>query len=133
MKSLLSLILVALFSVTVWADPIVYLTLSWQDTSNDESGFVIERHDGACGSGTFQAHKIIPASPGVGGIVSFQDIEIQEGVTYCYRVATFRGMYHSGVNPWGGYSYVLSGYSNEFSSSFNPATAPSAPSSLLVE
>ncbi len=65
------------------------INLSWQDNSNDETSFRVERGDAACSNFTEIA---TPAS----NITSYADTGRDVSTTYCYRV---RG-YKSAVNSW---------------------------------
>lgn len=65
------------------------IDLAWQDNSNDESLFRIERGDAACSNFTEIA---TPSS----NVTSFSDTGRDAATTYCYRI---RG-YKSAVNSW---------------------------------
>jgi cysteine-rich repeat protein len=66
------------------------VTVTFTDNSNNESGFHIERADGPCNTAVnFTTVGTVPASPGVGGTVTFIDTTVQAGQTYCYRARAF--------------------------------------------
>ncbi len=83
------------------ADPLIAIDLSWTDTSDLETGFIVERS--LAGDGAWQVIASNLSAP------QFRDADVQPGVTYDYRVA---------ANGAGG----LSGYSNVAT-----ATAPDEP------
>lgn len=95
----------------VWAASNV---LNWTDNSNNEANFNIERKAEAC---TGSAPFVEIATTGF-NITTFTDASVQEGVTYCYRVAA--------SNTAG-----KSAYSNTASRTV-PFTVPAAPSGLGV-
>ena len=98
-KSFLKLFLLSfLFTLlTVFSSPpaitAAQLTLSWSDNSTNEAGFRIERRTGT--TGTYAEI----ATLGVNA-VSYTDVNLANGTTYCYRVRAYNA---------GG----ASGYSNE--------------------
>jgi hypothetical protein len=55
------------------------LTLSWQDNSDNEDSFTIERKTGT--NGTYNQIALVSAN-----ITSYVDTAVTSGVTYCYRV-----------------------------------------------
>ncbi len=82
------------------------INLVWQDNSNNETGFTIERRVGA---GDFA-----PLATVVAGAANYQDNGLAELTTYTYRVRAYNGV---GASAW----------SNE-----NSATTPVAPSVVTV-
>jgi Chitobiase/beta-hexosaminidase C-terminal domain len=60
-------------------EPLAQLTLSWNDNSNNESNFEIERKTGT--SGTYARVTLVGANAN-----SYVDTTVTRGVTYCYRV-----------------------------------------------
>lgn len=84
--------------------------LSWQDNSDDEDGFKIERKDGA--SGVFR----VVATVGV-DVESYRDAGLEPGGFYVYRVKAF--------NAFGD-----SGYTNE--SEFTAGAGPKVRRSLRM-
>jgi hypothetical protein len=64
---------------TVVASAAAQLTLTWQDNSNDEDNFAIERKTGTNG-----AYSQI-ASVGA-DVISYVDNSVTRGINYCYRV-----------------------------------------------
>lgn len=86
---------------------ILQMVLSWEDASNNEMGFAVERMEQG---GTFQ--ELDRVGPGV---VEFVDDQILAGVTYTWRVRAFGEA---------GYS----GYSNEFS--YQIPDLPQSPKNL---
>ncbi|MBI1744256.1 hypothetical protein HYR54_14475 [Candidatus Acetothermia bacterium] len=61
---------------------VIQINLSWQDNSNNESGFVIERKLGI--SGTYA--QIATVGPNV---ISFPDLGVAPNTQYCYRVRSY--------------------------------------------
>jgi hypothetical protein len=55
------------------------LTLTWQDNSNDEDDFAIERKTGM--NGSYSQIASVAAN-----VTSYADTNVNSGVTYCYRV-----------------------------------------------
>ncbi len=55
------------------------LTLTWQDNSNDEDNFAIERKTGTNGAYSQLASVAV-------NVTSYLDTDVTSGVTYCYRV-----------------------------------------------
>src|SRR5262245_43500761 len=98
-KSFLKLFLLSfLFTLlTVFSSPGVVtaapLTLSWSDNSTNEDGFRIERRTGT--TGTYAEIATVGVNT-----VSYTDVNVADGTTYCYRVRAY--------NAAG-----MSGYSNE--------------------
>ncbi len=84
--------------------------LSWQDNSDNEAGFAIERKDGA--SGEFR----VVATVGV-DVESFLDTGLTPGGFYVYRVAAFN-------------AFGFSGYTNE--SEFIAGAGPKVRRSLRM-
>jgi Divergent InlB B-repeat domain/FG-GAP-like repeat len=70
------------------------LQLSWNDNSNNEEGFKIERKTGA--NGTFTEI----ARPGA-NVTSYNDTGLAGGGTYCYRVRAFNSAGDSAYTPEG--------------------------------
>jgi len=69
------------------------IVLKWNDNSNNETGFIIERQDGGSGWGQM--------APVAANATTYKDTNVQDGQTYSYRV--------NATGP----SSVVSGYSNE--------------------
>jgi len=90
------------------------INLSWQDNSNNETGFKIERKTGA--SGTWSEIATVGA-----GVRTYQNTGLAANTTYCYRVRA----YNSAGN---------SGYSNEpcATTGGQPPVAPSNLSATAV-
>ncbi len=86
------------------------IDLSWNDNSNDETGFKIERHDG---DGNFAEIAQVGT-----GVTSYDDTGLNSGTTYTYRVRAFNGAGNSG-------------YSNETSATTD-APPPADPSNLTA-
>jgi len=100
-----------LFATPAWAASNV---LTWQDNSNNEVNFHVERKAEVCaGAAPFAEIATTGAN-----VVTFTDSAVTEGLTYCYRVAA--------SNPAG-----KSAYSNTASRTV-PFTIPAAPSLLGV-
>jgi hypothetical protein len=70
------------------------LQLAWNDNSNNEDGFKIERKTGT--SGTFTEI----ATPGP-NVTSYNDAGLTDGATYCYRVRAFNSAGNSAYTPEG--------------------------------
>ena len=88
------------------------IALVWQDNSDNETGFKIERKTGT--AGTFIQRATIGATTGSGSGVYYEDSGLTAGTSYCYRVRA----YNSAGN---------SSYSNEYCSTTKPIeTLPSA-------
>jgi fibronectin type 3 domain-containing protein len=56
-----------------------HLTLAWQDNSNNEDDFAIERKSGT--NGAYSQIASVAAN-----VTSYLDNSVTRGVTYCYRV-----------------------------------------------
>jgi len=88
------------------------INLNWQDNSDNETGFKIERKTG---SGSYSQIATVGA-----GVTSHSDISLTASTTYYYRVRA----YNAEVN---------SGYSNEASATtLPPPPPPTAPSTLTA-
>lgn len=61
---------------------VIQINLSWQDNSNNESGFVIERKLGI--SGTYAQIAIVGPN-----VISFPDLGVAPNTQYCYRVRSY--------------------------------------------
>ena len=83
-----------------------HLVLAWNDTSFNETGFVVERRIASLP--TYAA--VATLGPNMNG---YLDQNLPAGVTYCYRVSAFN-------------SAGMSGYTNEECATTS-ATAPTAP------
>ena len=59
--------------------PSAQLTLTWQDNSNNENDFAIERKTGT--NGAYSQIASVAAN-----VTSYLDNGVTRGVTYCYRV-----------------------------------------------
>jgi len=90
-------------------------TLTWQDNSANETAFDIERKSEAC-AGTAAPWAVL--STVAANVVTFKDLAVVEGASYCYRV--------DARNTAG-----KSGYSNTAGITIN-FTIPAAPSLLGV-
>lgn len=80
-------------AITLGVPPIIYVSLSWDDNSNNEDGFIIERK---IENSSFEVIDSVGSN-----ITSYEDWDLSDSTTYTYRVAA----YNLGSN---------SGYSNEF-------------------
>jgi len=58
------------------------LTLTWDDNSQGEDGFAIDRKIGA--GGTYAEIATVPAN-----VTTYVDYAVSRGVTYCYQVRAF--------------------------------------------
>lgn len=77
------LALIALIGVPIYAWAAPNATLLWQDNSNNETGFRIEKQvDG----GAFTVLTTTAAN-----VTSFNDTALTAGHNYCYRVIAFNG------------------------------------------
>ena len=88
--------------------------LTWTDNASNEQNFNIERKAEACAGGA----AFVPLATVGLNIVTFTDLAVSEGLTYCYRV--------NASNVSG-----VSAFSNT-AERLVPFTLPSAPSGLLV-
>jgi Divergent InlB B-repeat domain/FG-GAP-like repeat len=70
------------------------LQLAWNDNSNNEDGFKIERKTGT--NGTFAQIATVGAN-----VTSYPDVGLADGVTYCYRVRAFNSAGNSAYTPEG--------------------------------
>jgi len=108
------LLLVGLLAFAPDAQAATQNVLTWQDNSANEQSFDIERKAVACATaGTFTVLSTVGAN-----VVTYTDLAVTEGVTYCYRV--------DAANTAG-----KSGYSNT-AERLVPFTVPAAPSALQV-
>jgi hypothetical protein len=73
------------------------LRLTWQDNSQTEGGFRIERKEGA---GAFMFVTTVGAN-----VTSYNDSGLSPNTGYTYRVRAYNGPLHSG---WSGYAFDLS-------------------------
>lgn len=90
------------------------IDLSWQDNSDNEAGFKIERKTGS--AGTYSQIDTVAAD-----VTSYSDLTVSPNTTYFYRVRAFN-------------SAGNSGYSNEDSATTpgTPGNPPAAPSNLRL-
>ena len=63
------------------------LKLTWQDNSNNEAGFKVERKMGCCGPWTLLPN----ASANSTGTATYSSTGLQCGTSYAYRVWAFNG------------------------------------------
>ena len=70
------------------------LRLAWNDNSNNEDGFKIERKTGT--TGTFSQIATVGVN-----ITSYNDTNLIDGATYCYRLAAFNSAGSSAYTPEG--------------------------------
>ncbi len=84
MKTLIVFFL--LFATTALAAD---LTLNWQDNSNNEDGFNVERK-------TLQTGSFSPIGQTAKNVTTFVDA-VPDGQLYCYRVNAYNG---AGASPW---------------------------------
>ena len=70
------------------------LQLAWNDNSNNEDGFKIERKTGT--NGTFAQIATVGAN-----VTSYPDVGLADGVTYCYRLRAFNSAGDSAYTPEG--------------------------------
>jgi hypothetical protein len=90
MKTLLTIIAATLFAITAQA---ASLTLTWQDNSDNEDGYLIERLDNP-------AAEWVRIAKTVTNVSTYTDEAVAFGVEYAYRVQAYN-------------EYGYSGYSNE--------------------
>ena len=65
------------------------IDLTFNDVSNNESGFIIERANGACSAtSVFTQVDILLANPGT-GTVNYSDLGLPDNTSFCYRVKPF--------------------------------------------
>ena len=121
MRYILALLLV-LCAVPAFAAGPGNTDLAWTNSDPVALGVVVERHDGACGSGTFVD---LPASKTTGTMKTTKDLTTVAGKTYCYRVRFWN--YSTGTTMQYG------PYSPEVAIAF-PFPAPTvAPTGLSVD
>jgi hypothetical protein len=70
---------VNLLTASPVVEPSAQLTLTWQDNSNNENDFAIERKTGT--NGAYNQIASVAAN-----VTSYMDNGVTRGVTYCYRV-----------------------------------------------
>ena len=90
------LVFLAMFLLaTLWVG-IAYgqqsLTLTWDDNSDNETGFKIERKLGQLGT-------FAPLGQTAIDVVTYVDTSVPDGQLYCYQVNAFNT---SGNSPWSG-------------------------------
>jgi hypothetical protein len=78
----MGVLIIGVASVTLFFEPAqaALLRLQWQDTSNTETGFKIERMSGGA---------YIEIASVAANVVTYSDSSLTEGATYCYRVRAF--------------------------------------------
>jgi len=86
------------------------IKLSWQDNSNNERGFKIERKTGI--AGTYLKIATVGA-----GVINYTDTNISEDITYYYRVSAYNNVGDSA-------------YSNEANAAIVTGRLPADPSNL---
>ncbi len=63
------------------------IDVQFVDTSDNETGFVLERANGACADNNpFAAVANLPASQGINGAVHYSDTGLPPNTVFCYRV-----------------------------------------------
>ena len=110
-KGFIALVLVLALAAPAFAGQNV---LTWTDNANNEQNFNIERKAEACAGGA----AFVPLATVGLNVVTFTDLAVTEGTTYCYRV--------NASNVAG-----PSAFSNTAARTV-PFTAPAAPSGLTV-
>lgn len=78
----------------VQIDPAVGANLAWNDNSQNEVSFRIERRTA---SGAYALLTNAPGLTGFGGVATYRDMALESGTTYVYRV---RAENSSGVSGW---------------------------------
>jgi FtsP/CotA-like multicopper oxidase with cupredoxin domain len=86
--------------------PTQSVTLTWNDNSTNETGFVVERSDNG---GTFTQVGTVAAMAGTGSSVSFTDAAALLGHTYTYRVKAIKATAPMGVSLYSNYATVTIG------------------------
>ncbi len=72
--------------------------VTFTDNSDNETGFELERAEGACSAGSvFTRIATLPPSAGIGSTITYHDDTVQPGRTYCYRARA--------INPSGQSTY----------------------------
>lgn len=97
--------------------------LSWTNSDPVALGVVVERHEGASGSGTFVE---LPASKTTGTAKTTKDLTTVAGHEYTYRIRFWN------TTIAGGTVMQYGPYSNEASVSYPLAAPTVAPSGLAV-
>lgn len=87
MKTLLTIIAAVLFALSTQA---AELNLTWQDHSDNEDGFRIER---ATGEGPFQLIGKVDSD-----VVTYKDTQVIPGKSYSYRVNAYNASGDSGFS-----------------------------------
>jgi hypothetical protein len=74
------------------------IRVQFYDNASDETGFIIERATGSgAAAGPFARVGTLPASDGVGQLLTFIDRTVESGTTYTYRVYAVNGPLQSSV------------------------------------
>lgn len=74
------------------------IRVTFTDNSDNETGFELERAEGACSaSSMFSRLATLPPAAGTGSLVTYQDDSVQANRTYCYRARA--------INPSGQSTY----------------------------
>jgi titin len=111
MQRIILAILLQVLAAPAWGASNI---LTWQDNSNNETAFHVERKAEACtGTGAFAEIATTAAN-----IATFTDAAVTEGLTYCYRVAASNTAGKSAFSNTAGRTV--------------PFTVPAAPSGLGV-
>ena len=97
------------------------LNLSWQDDNQDETGFKIERCEGA-GCSTFAEIGSYDIPVGSAEFGQFSDVSLAASTTYCYRVWPYK----NSTCSWDPVTFAL--YTNEICE----LTRPEAPTGLAA-
>lgn len=72
------------------------IRVTFTDNSEGETGFALERADGACSAtSTFVHQATLPPAAGTGSVITYNDDSVQPGRTYCYRVRAINPTGHS--------------------------------------
>ena len=106
-------------SVTLLLEPAqaAVLRLSWQDTSNTETGFKIERMTGS---------NYVEIASVAANVVTYSDTTLTEGSTYCYRVRAFNA---SGLSAPTNAACTTAPISTSTTAPTPPPTSDSSPTS----
>ena len=94
--------------------------LTWTNAATNDAGTKVERHEGACGAGTYVE---VTASNVTGHAIAAKDLTTVTGHAYCYRVRLWNNSLLDGSGV-----VQYSAYSNEFGVAFPLAPPNAAPS-----
>lgn len=112
MKTILGLCLLLLLAIPAFAAGPSNTDLTWTNTATNDAGAKVERHEGACGAGTYVE---LTASAVTGHATAAKDLTTVTGHQYCYRVRLWNNslldgtgvIQYSAYSPEAGVTYPL--------------------------